>query len=69
VSTLYVYSLHTGFENTLSPGKRGAGLDSPFATLLLVAVPDSLSLLAVTPSIVLASILYLNVTIVVMCHE
>lgn len=29
------------------------GLDSPFATIHLIALPDSLSLLAVTPSIVL----------------
>jgi hypothetical protein len=28
------------FENKLSSGKRGAGLDSPFATLLLIALPD-----------------------------
>ena len=39
------------------------GLDSPFAILLLIALPDSLSLLAVTPSIVRESILYLNVAI------
>jgi len=43
----------TGFENNLSSGKRGAGLDSPFATIHLIAFPDSSSLLAVTPSIVL----------------
>jgi hypothetical protein len=54
----------SGFENKLSPGKRGAGLDSPFATVLLVALPDSSSLLAVTPSIVRGSILYVNVIIV-----
>ena len=62
-------SLHTGFWKQGITGKRGAGLDSPFATLLLVALPDSSSLLAVTPSIVWESILYLNVTIVVECHE
>ena len=47
------------------------GLDSPFATIHLIALPDSLSLLAVTPSIVLETILYLNVTmaIVVMGQE
>jgi hypothetical protein len=36
---LYLCS-STIFEKKLSSGKRGAGLDSPFATLLLIALPD-----------------------------
>jgi hypothetical protein len=33
-------STSTIFEKKLSSGKRRAGLDSPFETLLLIALPD-----------------------------
>jgi hypothetical protein len=36
------------FEKKLSSGKRGAGLDSPFATLLLIAIPDFVTAVIVT---------------------
>jgi hypothetical protein len=43
-------STSTIFEKKLSSGKRGAGLDSPFATLrlLLIALPDFVTAAVVT---------------------